>query len=96
MEHAGDEYERTIGVTDGVISVAVPGLTVGDKTVTVTYNGDNVYLSSGSSDTFNVGKATVTLDVVVENITYGEIETITVITNATVGRVTINIPGVPS
>lgn len=36
----GNEYENTVGVTDGVISVIVPGLTVGDKTVEVTYNGN--------------------------------------------------------
>ena len=52
----GDEYEKTVGVTDGVISVIVPGLTAGDKTVNVTYNGDDRFLPSENSTTFTVSK----------------------------------------
>ena len=51
----GDEYQDTVGVTSGKITVNVPGLTAGDKTVEVTYNGDDKYLPSENSTTFEVG-----------------------------------------
>ena len=52
----GDEYNKTVGVTDGVFSIIVPGLTVGNKTVNVTYNGNYKYLSNRTSADFTVGK----------------------------------------
>ena len=88
----GDEYNKTVGVTDGVISVIVPGLTVGDKTVNVTYNGNDKYLPSSNSTDFTVGQTSAGMNIVVENITYGEIETIIVFVNAT-GNVTIKLDG---
>ena len=51
----GDEYQDTVGVTSGKITVNVPGLQAGDKTVEVTYNGDDKYLPSENSTTFEVG-----------------------------------------
>ena len=51
----GDEYQGTVGVTSGKITVNVPGLQAGDKTVEVTYNGDDKYLPSENSTTFEVG-----------------------------------------
>ena len=51
----GDEYQDTVGVTSGKITVNVPGLKAGDKTVEVTYNGDDKYLPSENSTTFEVG-----------------------------------------
>ena len=86
----GDEYNQTFGVTGGVISVVVPGLSAGDKTVTVTYNGDDRFLPSENSADFTVDKAASGVDIVVENITYGEIETIVAYINAT-GNVTIKL-----
>ena len=89
----GDEFNQTVGIVDGVISITVPGLTVGGKTVNVTYNGDGKFLPNGNSTTFTVGKASAGINVVVENITYGENETITIFVNAT-GNVTIFIDGI--
>ena len=89
----GDEYNKTVGVTDGVISVIVPGLTVGDKTVNVTYNGDDRFLPSENSANFTVGKTTTDIVLVVQNITYGDVETIVAFINAT-GNVTIKVDGV--
>ncbi|WP_405269255.1 Ig-like domain repeat protein, partial [Methanobrevibacter sp.] len=86
----GDEYNKTVGVTDGLISVVVPGLSVGNKTVNVTYNGDDRFLPNQNSTNFTVGKTTAEIDLVVQNITYGEIETITAFINAT-GNVTIKL-----
>ena len=51
----GEEYQDTVGVTSGKITVNVPGLKTGDKTVEVTYNGDDKYLPSENSTTFEVG-----------------------------------------
>ena len=50
----GDEYVNTVGVTDGTFTVLVQGLTTGEKTVQVTYNGDAKYLSSTNETTFRV------------------------------------------
>ena len=88
----GDEFNKTVGVIDGVISVIVPGLTVGDKTVNVTYNGDDRFLPSENSTNFTVGRTTAEINLVVQNITYGEIETIIAFINAT-GNVTLKLDG---
>ena len=86
----GDEYNKTVGVTDGVISVIVPGLTAGDKTVNVTYNGNYKYLPSSNSTDFTVSGADVSMIVITQNVTYGENEIITVYVNAE-GNVTFRI-----
>ena len=86
----GGEYNKTVGVTDGVISVIVPGLTAGDKTVNVTYNGNYKYLPSSNSTDFTVSGADVSMIVITQNVTYGENETITVYVNAE-GNVTFRI-----
>ena len=61
----GNEYTTTVGVVDGEIIVIVPGLTIGDKTVNVTYNGDRVFLPSNATSDFTVGKTTAAIDLVV-------------------------------
>ena len=86
----GDEYKQTVGLIDGVISVIVPDLSVGNKTVNVTYNGDGRFLTSTNSTNFTVGKATKDIILIVENITYTENETVTVYVDA-VGNVTLRI-----
>ena len=88
----GDEFTQTVGIIDGVISVNVPDLTVGDKTVEVIYNGDGKYLPSNATAKFTVGKTAAEIQLLVENVTYGEVETITIFVNAT-GNVTIEIDG---
>ena len=86
----GDEYKQTVGLIGGVISVIVPDLSVGNKTVNVTYNGDGRFLTSTNSTNFTVGKATKDIILIVENITYTENETVTVYVDA-VGNVTLRI-----
>ena len=88
----GDEFVKVVGITDGKFSIAVPGLSVGNKTVVVTYNGDDKYLPSSNSANFTVARTTGVINLVVENITYGEVETIVVFVNAT-GNVTIKLNG---
>ena len=88
----GDEYTQIVGVTDGTISVAVPNLTVRDKTVEVIYNGDAKFKTNSDSANFTVGKASTVIFVVVQNITFGDVETITAFIDAT-GNVTIKLNG---
>ena len=88
----GTEYVNTVGVTDGVISVIVPGLTVGNKTVEVTYNGNEKYLTSSDSANFTVAKTTSDIKLVVGNVTYGEKVPVTIFVNGT-GTVTIKVDG---
>ena len=87
----GNEFNKTIGINDGVISVDVPGLTVGDKTVVVTYNGDDKYLPNDNSTTFSVAKLNFTSNIQIVDNGNG---TVTVILpqNAT-GNVTIYVDG---
>ncbi|MEE1129584.1 MAG: Ig-like domain-containing protein [Methanobrevibacter sp.] len=88
----GNEYVNTVGITDGVISVIVPGLTVGNKTVEVTYNGNEKYLTSSDSANFTVAKTTSDIKLVVGNVTYGEKVPVTIFVNGT-GTVTIKVDG---
>ena len=72
--------------------VIIPGLTVGDKTVNVTYYGDRVFLPSNATANFTVGKTTAAIDLVVGNVTYGEKVPVTIFVNGT-GDVTIEVEG---
>ena len=88
----GNEYTTTVGVVDGEIVVIIPGLTVGDKTVNVTYYGDRVFLPSNATANFTVGKTTAAIDLVVGNVTYGEKVPVTIFVNGT-GNVTLEVEG---
>ena len=58
------------------MSIIVPGLTYGNKTVNVVYNGDGKYLPSSDSANFTVASSTIDMVLVAQNITYGEVATI--------------------
>ena len=88
----GNEYTTTVGVVDGIIRVIVPGLTAGNKTVEVTYNGDGRFLPSSAAANFTVEKATASVNVIVGDTTYGEKVPVTVLVNGT-GTVTIEVVG---
>lgn len=88
----GNEYKQTVGVVDGEFTVTVPGLTVGNKTVKVTYNGDGRFLPITESANFTVGKSAVEMNVVAQNVTYGEKVPITVFIDGE-GTVTIKYDG---
>ena len=90
----GDEYNKTFGVIDGEMSIIVPGLTYGNKTVNVVYNGDDKYLPSSDSANFTVASSTIDMVLVAQNITYGEVATIIAYVNAA-GSVTFKIEGYP-
>ena len=59
-------------------------------TINVKYNGDSTFLANSSSASFIVSKAVPVMDVICENISYGDNETILVLINQT-GNVTITV-----
>jgi len=88
----GKKY--TVNITDGKGHLTVPGLKAGLKNVTVKYEGDEHYLPSENSTTFNVKKIKPPIDVDSEDIYVGEDETITVtLPSDATGTVTITVNG---
>ena len=73
----GDTYEDQ-DLTDGSVTIKVPGLAPDTYPVTVSYSGDENYTAQTGSGEFVVSKANATMDVNTTNIDYGENETITV------------------
>ncbi|WP_297979945.1 Ig-like domain repeat protein [uncultured Methanobrevibacter sp.] len=67
-----------IPLVNGSASIVVPGLSAGEYDVDVVYNGDDNYLESNASDGFDVARIVPDLDLAVEDIDYGDNETITV------------------
>ena len=88
----GNDYTTTI--VDGKAIFNVPGLAAGDYTVTVKYDGDNNFTGANMSAEFTVSKLSAGMNVGVENITYGNDETVTVtVNNKATGSVTITVNG---
>ncbi len=73
----GETYEDQ-ELTDGKVTITVPGLTPDTYPVSVSYGGDENYTSQTGSGEFTVSKANATMNVNTTNIDYGETETITV------------------
>ena len=82
-------------LTDGSVEINVTGLAVGEYNVNATYNGDENYISSDISGSFEVVQATPEVNIGTANITYGENETVVVAVEAveggTVPTGTVNI-----
>lgn len=80
-------------IVDGKVTIDVDDyLTAGNYTVYVDYNGNVNYTSSSAQKDFEVAKADPTMTVEVQNITYGDIEHITVNVKSS-GNVTIKVDG---
>ena len=78
-------------VSGGKAVLVISGLTAGNKTVEVTYNGDYKYFSKSNSTNFTVSVADVGMMIVIaQNVTYAENEIITAYVNAE-GNVTFKI-----
>ena len=89
-----DGKKYTVNITGGKGHLTVPGLKAGLKNVTVKYEGDEHYLPSENSTTFNVKKIKPPIDVDSEDIYVGEDETITVtLPSDATGTVTITVNG---
>ena len=93
IEINGKKY--TEKVENGVATFKVTGLTFGDKTVAVTYHGDDNYTSNFTTGQFTISKRSSTVSASSKDIKYGsdEVITVTVPKDAT-GRVLVDIDGV--
>ncbi|MBR6993776.1 MAG: Ig-like domain repeat protein, partial [Methanobrevibacter sp.] len=81
-----------IEIINGNATLPISGLSVGVYNVTVTFVGDKKYYNATNSTLFNVSKATPSINVTVENITYGE-DAIVIVTvpEGQSGNVTIKL-----
>ena len=93
IEINGKSY--TAEVKDGKAVFNVTGLKAGDKTVAVSYGGDNNYVGNATTGQFTVSKRPSTVSATGKDITAGkdEVITVTVPKDAT-GRVLVDINGV--
>ena len=92
-----DGINRAYNMINGVATIIIPGLIVGDHIVNVTYLGDNNYVSKDNNGTkFTVYPSTTyDLILVVENHTYGENTVFTVTLPSDVTKnVTIAVDGI--
>ncbi|WP_407453277.1 Ig-like domain repeat protein, partial [Methanobrevibacter sp.] len=81
-----------IEIINGNATLPISGLEVGVYNVTVTFMGDKKYYNATNSTLFNVSKATPSIIVSVENITYGENATVIVtVPEGAKGNVTIKL-----
>ena len=93
IEIDGKVYNTT-DIQDGAAKFDVDNLTAGNKTVTVTYSGDDNYLGNTTTASFEVSKRDSSITVSADNIKVGENVTVTVIVplNAT-GQVLVDVAG---
>ena len=91
-----DAKEYTATIKNGKATFQVTGLKYGDKTVAVTYSGDDNYGSNFTTGQFKVKKRTTTVKATSQNINVGtnEIIVASVLPKDATGRVLVNINGV--
>ena len=89
-----DGKNYTVPLDDGKATLVVPGLSAGEKDVTVWYEGNRPYLPSENTTVFNVLKYKPPVDIDSPEITVGEdgVIIVTVPDDAT-GTITIEIDG---
>ena len=89
-----DGTNYTVPLKDGKATLIVPGLSAGEKNVTVWYGGSMFYLPSENSTAFDVLKFKPEIDIVAPAITVGEDGVITVkVPKDATGTITIEIKG---
>ncbi|WP_407423628.1 Ig-like domain-containing protein, partial [Methanobrevibacter sp.] len=93
IEINGKKYTQS--VEDGKAVFYIDGLTVGDKTVAVKYDGDDYYVENSTTSQFTVYKCESTISATSKDINVGtdEVITVTVPSDAT-GQVLVDINGV--
>uniref|UniRef100_UPI0038671DA9 Ig-like domain repeat protein n=1 Tax=Methanobrevibacter sp. TaxID=66852 RepID=UPI0038671DA9 len=90
---AGDKYSQKVD-DEGIAVFNIPDLAARKYHITVEYEGDTYYAESSAEANFTVNKISTGVDANVTDIVVGNTEVITVtVTNATTGRVLINISG---
>ena len=89
-----DGKKYTSEVKDGEAEFVISGLKAGTKQVSVSYSGDDKYLSSKNTTTFKVKKYHPPIDSTTQDIIYGKDETIVVeLPDDATGKVTIIVDG---
>ena len=88
IEIGGKNYTGII--YEGKGNVTVENLKVGGHDVTLYFDGNRKYLNATAYNTFDVGKATIPVVVIAQNITYGDKEIFAIYVNST-GKVNITI-----
>ncbi len=87
-----DNQNYTVAINEGQAIKVIGGLKVGDYNVAVKYDGDNNYNAVNVNATFTVSIMVPTMDVIVNNITFGQNLTVDVILpKEASGNVTITI-----
>ena len=87
-----DNQNYTVAINEGQAIKVICGLKVGDYNVAVKYGGDNNYNAVNVNATFTVSIMVPTMDVIVNNITFGQNLTVDVILpKEASGNVTITI-----
>ncbi len=81
---------HTTFIKDGKGSLTLTDLAAGDYNITLYFPASEKYESATAKNNFTVSQVTPDIHIVIENITYGEVETITVYVNAE-GNVTIKV-----
>ena len=71
-----DGKEYTVNVVNGKVTKPISGLTAGNHTIVVKYNGNDKYNPVEVTKTINVAKADVNLDVIIDDVNYNTIFTI--------------------
>ena len=82
-----------IKISNSTINIELPkNLSPGNHTLTVTYLGDNNYVAITKNMTFIVPKYTPELNIIVSNITFGEVESVLIILpDGATGNVTVTL-----
>ena len=90
-----DGVKYTAEIKSGKATFEIPGLTVGNKTVVATYDGDDNYVANFTTDKFEVSKLTCDVNVIIADIDSGENLTVQVnLPDDATGQVLIDIDGV--
>nr|WP_295160685.1 Ig-like domain-containing protein [uncultured Methanobrevibacter sp.] len=90
VEVNGRNY--TTFIKNGKGNLTLNDLAAGDYNITLYFPANDKYESATANGSFKVSQIAPDINVVVQNITYGEVETITVYVNAE-GNVTIEVGG---
>ena len=88
-----NDKNYTAIVYEGKGNLTVENLAAGNYNVTVYFEGNYKYLNTTANNTFTVSKATIPVIVIPQNITYGDVEILTILVNGT-GKVNITVDDV--
>ena len=89
------EFNQVLNVVNGTGSVDISNLSAGNKLIKLDYLGNNNYNAISLNKTVNVNKIAPKVDILVNDITFGQTLTVQVnLTKGTTGTVVISVDGV--